>query len=42
VPFGSLSITQGSSGYKDKRFIEIVLQKENAAKKFNLNIGDFV
>ena len=39
VPNGDAAITIGSSGYKDKRFIEITINGRSAAKEFNLHSG---
>lgn len=36
---GKAYFTKGSSGYKDKRFIEIVLQRQSASKNLNLEVG---
>lgn len=36
VPDGNKALILGSSGYKDKRFIELVIQGESAAKEFGL------
>jgi len=40
VPDKTPALIVGSSGYNEHRFLEIVVQGENAAKKFNLNLGD--
>jgi S-adenosylmethionine hydrolase len=40
VPKKTAAITRGSSGYKDKRFLEIVVQGGSATKTFNLKVGD--
>lgn len=40
VPDGELGITVGSSGYRDKRFIEIVVQGKSAAAKLGAKLGD--
>lgn len=40
VPNGEPGITIGSSGYRDKRFIEIVIQGKSAADKFGIKQGD--
>lgn len=40
VPDGQPGITIGSSGYRDHRFIEFVIQGKSAAAKYNLSIGD--
>jgi hypothetical protein len=42
VPDRSPAIITGSSGVGDTRFLEIVVQGESAAKKFNLISGDIV
>lgn len=39
VPDNAPALIEGSSGIGDKRFLEIVIQGGNAAKKFNLKIG---
>lgn len=40
VPNGEQALIIGSSGIKDRRFIEIVAQGKNAAEILNLKIGD--
>ena len=40
VPNGEPGIIVGSSGYRDKRFIEIVVQGKSAAKRFGIRVGD--
>lgn len=40
VPNGEPGIIIGSSGYRDKRFIEIVVQGVSAAAKFGIKVGD--
>lgn len=40
VPNGEPGIIVGSSGYRDHRFIEIVVQGISAAKHFGINVGD--
>jgi len=40
VPNGEPGIIIGSSGYRDKRFIEIVVQGNSAATHFNIHVGD--
>ncbi|MFZ5424889.1 MAG: SAM hydroxide adenosyltransferase [Patescibacteria group bacterium] len=40
VPHGETGIFTGSSGIKDKRFIEIGVQRENGSKILNLSVGD--
>jgi len=42
VPHGTVALTVGSSGYQDRRFIEIAIQRGNAAKTLELAIGDEV
>lgn len=42
VPKGKAAIVRGSSGYKEKRFLEIVVQGGSAANKFKLKVGDRV
>lgn len=39
VPNGKAGLIIGSSGYQNKRFLEIVVQGESAAKKFQLKSG---
>lgn len=39
VPDDEGGLIIGSSGYSDKRFLEIVRQGKNAAKHFNLSVG---
>lgn len=39
VPDGQTAFIIGSSGYEDKRFVELVVQGENAAKKYNFYAG---
>lgn len=39
VPVGSPGITIGSSGFKDTRFLEIVVQGQSAKNKFGLQVG---
>ena len=39
VPNGEAGMTIGSSGYQNKRFIEITIQGKNAAKEFGLYSG---
>ncbi len=39
VPNNKAALIVGSSGYKDKRFIEFVVQGESAVKKYNLYPG---
>lgn len=39
VPEGETAFIIGSSGYKNKRFVEFVIQGENAAKKYGLCPG---
>jgi len=40
VPNNEPGIIVGSSGYRDHRFIEIVVQGVSAAKQFGINVGD--
>lgn len=40
VPNGEVALIIGSSGYKENRFIELVVQGGNAQEKFNIKIGD--
>lgn len=40
VPDGQPGITVGSSGYRDKRFIEFVIQGQSAAAKYGVQVGD--
>lgn len=42
VPKGKAAIVRGSSGYKERRFLEIVVQGGSAAKTFNLKVGSKV
>lgn len=42
VPTSEFGLTIGSSGYGDKRFLEVVKQKGRAADEFGLSIGDEV
>lgn len=42
VPDGVAAMTIGSSGIGDKRFLEIVVQGENAAERFHLVSGSLV
>ena len=39
VPNGDAAMTIGSSGYQNKRFVEITINGKNAAKEFNLHSG---
>lgn len=39
VPNGETGMTIGSSGYQNRRFIEITVQGKNAAKEFGLTTG---
>ena len=39
VPNGDAAMTIGSSGYQNKRFVEITINGKNAAKEFNLYSG---
>jgi hypothetical protein len=40
VPNGEPGIIVGSSGYREKRFIEIVVQGKSAAEHFGIKVGD--
>lgn len=40
VPNGEAGIIIGSSGYREHRFIEIVVQGDSAAKRFNIKVAD--
>ncbi len=40
VPNGEPGVIIGSSGYRDHRFIEIVVQGASAATHFNIKVGD--
>ena len=40
VPDGEPGLTIGSSGYGDKRFVELVVQGKNAAAHFGIKVGD--
>ena len=40
VPAGETGIYTGSSGIGNKRFLELSVQKGNAAKQYNLQVGD--
>jgi hypothetical protein len=40
VPNGELGLTIGSSGYGDKRFVELVVQGMSAASKLDIRVGD--
>lgn len=42
VPDGHPALIVGSSGFKEKRFLEIVIQGSNAAKHFGIVQGDLV
>lgn len=39
IPEGGYGMTVGSSGYRNKRFVEIAVQGKSAAKEFNLHSG---
>jgi len=39
VPEGGFGMTIGSSGYQNRRFVEITVQGKSAAKEFNLSSG---
>ena len=40
VPNGEPGIIIGSSGYREHRFVEIVVQGKSAAERFNIHVGD--
>lgn len=40
VPQGETALTIGSSGYKAHRFVELVVQRQSAARVHNLKVGD--
>ena len=42
VPHGEAALIIGSSGLGEKRFLEVVVQRENAAKKLNVHLGSSV
>jgi hypothetical protein len=42
VPDGELALIIGSSGYRDKRFVELVIQGESVATKYHLSVGSAV
>jgi hypothetical protein len=42
VPHGSVALTIGSSGFRERRFVEIAVQRGNAAGVLGLNVGDNV
>lgn len=42
VPNGEKALIIGSSGIKDKRFLEIVLQGKSASKELGLSVGDIL
>lgn len=42
VPNGEPGIIVGSSGYREKRFLEIVVQGLSAAKHFGIKVGDSI
>ncbi|MBP9759510.1 SAM-dependent chlorinase/fluorinase [Candidatus Dojkabacteria bacterium] len=42
VPNGETALIVGSSGYKDNRFIELIIQGKSAANELNINIGDIL
>jgi hypothetical protein len=42
VPDGTIACVQGSSGFGDKRLIEIVIQGGNAAQKLHIHSGDTI
>ena len=40
VPKGNSALIVGSSGIGERRFVELVVQGQSAAKKYNIKIGD--
>ena len=42
VPHGGIALTVGSSGFRERRMVEIAVQRGNAAKVLGLNVGDNV
>ena len=42
VPNGEPAVIVGSSGYRDHRFIEIVVQGKSAAERFGIKVGDTI
>lgn len=42
VPHGTVALTIGSSGYQNRRFVEVTVQRGNAAKVLGLSVGDEV
>ncbi len=42
VPDGELAIITGSSGFKEDRFLELVIQGENVSKKLNVSSGSLI
>jgi hypothetical protein len=42
VPNGEPALIVGSSGYRGKRFIELVVQGQSAAEKFGAKVGDLL
>ncbi len=42
VPDGESALIIGSSGLEKKRFVEVVVQGDSAAKHYNLSVGDIV
>lgn len=42
VPVGEMAVIQGSSGYMDTRFLEIVVQGKNASEIQGLSVGNTV
>lgn len=42
VPQGATALIVGSSGFGDDRFIELVVQRQSAARKYRLRVGSHV
>jgi S-adenosylmethionine hydrolase len=42
VPDGTAAITVGSSGLRDRRFLELVIQRGNFAERHGARLGDDV
>ncbi len=42
VPDGKTALIIGSSGYKDKRFIELIIQGKSAAQIYGLQVGSLI
>lgn len=40
VPDSEIALTTGSSGYGDKRFLELIVAKGSAAERLNVHVGD--